>query len=86
MTDKLHDIGFQQSQIDECVFYHDDIIFTVYVDDSLFFRNHEDTLTLIIKQLQDTGFNIEDQGHPADYVGVNIKRNHTGTYKFTQPA
>ena len=31
MTDKLRDIGFQQSQVDECVFYRDDVIFIVYV-------------------------------------------------------
>ncbi|KAL7474595.1 hypothetical protein ACHAW6_000565, partial [Cyclotella cf. meneghiniana] len=86
MTDKLHDIGFQQSQIDEYVFYHDDIIFILYRDDGLFFGNHDATLTLIIRQLKKAGIKIEDQGHPADYVEVNIKRIHGGTYKFTQRA
>ncbi len=28
--------------------------------------------------------NIEDQGHPADYVGVNIKKLRDGPYEFTQ--
>ncbi|KAL7475484.1 hypothetical protein ACHAW6_001396, partial [Cyclotella cf. meneghiniana] len=86
MTDKLHDIGFQQSQIDECVFYCDDVIFIIYVDDGLFFGDHDNTLMLIMKQLKSTGLNIEDQGHQADYVGVNINRNHDGTYIFTQHA
>jgi hypothetical protein len=27
-----------------------------------------------IKDIQDIGLNIEDQGHPADYIGVNIKK------------
>ncbi len=27
---------------------------------------------------------IEDQGHPADYVGVSIKRLKNGSYEFTQ--
>jgi hypothetical protein len=86
MTDKLRDIGFQQSQVDECVFYRDDVIFIVYVDDGLFFGSRDDTLTLIIRQLKDAGLNIEDQGHPADYVGVNIRSNRDGTYEFTQRA
>ena len=86
MVDKLREIGFQQSLIDECVFYRDDIIFIVYVDDGLFFGNDDDTLSLIIKKLRDSGLNIEDQGHPADYVGVNIKRRRDGTYEFTQRA
>jgi hypothetical protein len=30
--------------------------------------------------------NIEDQGHPADYVGVNIKKLRDGSYEFIQPA
>ena len=32
------------------------------------------------------GLNIEDQGHPADYVGVNIKKLKDGSYEFTQRA
>ncbi|KAL7474813.1 hypothetical protein ACHAW6_000767 [Cyclotella cf. meneghiniana] len=83
MADKLHDIGFQQSQVDECIFYCNDIIFIVYVDGGLFFGSHDGTLTLIIKQLKDAGLNAEDQGHPADYVGVNIKKSRDGTYEFT---
>ena len=86
MTDKLRDIGFQQSQVDECVFYRDDVIFIVYVDDGLFFSSHDDILTLIIKQLKEAGLNVEDQGHPVDYVGVNIKKSHDRTYKFSQRA
>jgi hypothetical protein len=30
------------------------------------------------------GLNIEDQGHPADYVGVSIKGLKNGSYEFTQ--
>ena len=32
------------------------------------------------------GLNIEDQGHPADYVGVNINKLRDGSYEFTQRA
>jgi len=83
MTDKLRDIGFQQSLIDECVFYRNDVIFIVYVDDGLFFGSDDDTLTMIIKRLRDSGLNIQDQGHPADYVGVNIRKARDGSYEFT---
>ena len=40
----------------------------------------------LIKQLQDVGLRLEDQGHPVCYVGVNIKKTHDGTYEFTQRA
>ncbi len=40
----------------------------------------------VIKEIQNLGLNIEDQGHPADYVGVNIKKLKDGSYEFTQRA
>ena len=78
MVDKLCKVGFQQSLIDEC--------FIVYVDDGLFFGSDDNTLSLIIKKLQGSCLNIEDQGHPADYVGVNNKETYDGTHEFTQGA
>jgi hypothetical protein len=39
----------------------------------IFLSNDDSKLHDAIKEIQDLGLNIEDQGHPADYVGVNIK-------------
>ncbi|KAL7483323.1 hypothetical protein ACHAW6_008977 [Cyclotella cf. meneghiniana] len=47
-------------------------------------KNHK--LMSAYSPLKKAGLYIKDQGHPADYIGVNIKRNHDGTYKFTQCA
>ncbi len=82
--DKLLSIGFTTSLIDDCVFFRDDIIFMVYVDDGIFLGNDDLKLQDTIKKIQDLGLNIEDQGHPADYVGVNIKKLQDGSYEFTQ--
>eukprot|EP00804_Cyclotella_cryptica_P017000 CCRYP_003254-RA/>CCRYP_003254-RA protein AED:0.29 eAED:0.29 QI:0/0/0/1/0/0/4/0/245 len=57
-----------------CIFYRDDIIFIVYIDGGLFFSSDDDMLSLIIRKLRHSDLNIEDQGDPADYVGVNIKK------------
>ncbi|KAL7480224.1 hypothetical protein ACHAW6_005923 [Cyclotella cf. meneghiniana] len=56
----------------------------VYVDDGIFLGQSDDQLTDIIKELTDTGLEIDDQGHPADYVGVNIKDLPDGSYVFSQ--
>ncbi len=72
--DKLLSIGFTPSLIDDCAFFRNDIIFMVYVDDSIFLGNNDSKLQDAIKEIQDLGLNIEDQGHPADYAGVNIKK------------
>jgi hypothetical protein len=37
-----------------------------------------------IQEIQDIDLKIKDQGHPANNVGVNIKKMCDGSYKFTQ--
>ena len=32
----------------------------------------------VIRELQDSKLKLEDQGHPADYVRVNIKKQGDG--------
>jgi hypothetical protein len=50
------------------------------------FHNNDTQLQDAIKELQGLGLNIKDQGHPADYVGVNISKLWDGSYKVTQRA
>ena len=83
LVDKLMSIGFTTSLIDDCVFLRNDIIFMVYVDDGIFLGSKDLQLQEVIKEIQNLGLNIEDQGHPADYVGVNIKKPKDGSYEFT---
>ena len=62
--------------IDDCVFYRyrGDTIFMVYVDDRIFVSSSDSQLKNIINELQDLNLKIKDQGHPADYVRVNISK------------
>jgi hypothetical protein len=86
LVDKLTSLGYTSSLIDDCVFFHGDIIFMVYVDDGIFLGNEDAQLKQAIHEIQNVGLNIEDQGHPADYVGVSIKKLCNGSYEFTQRA
>ncbi len=79
-------IGFTTSLIDDCVFFCGDVIFMVYVDNGIFLGSNDLQLQEVIKEIQNLGLNIEDQGHPANYVGVNIKKLKDGSYEFTQRA
>jgi hypothetical protein len=56
----------------------------VYIDNGIFLGKDDDQLKAVIREIQGTGLNIEDQGHPADYVGVNIKKLRDRSYEFTQ--
>ena len=70
--------------IDDCVFYQGSTIFIVYVGDGIFIGDTDDQISEIIVQLQGLGLKIEDQGHPADYIRVNIKQMKQGGIEFTQ--
>ncbi len=84
LVHKLLSIGFTTSLIDDCVFYRDGIIFMVYMDEGILLGDDDSNLQQAIKDIQDIELNIEDQGHPADYVGVNIRKLRDGSYEFTQ--
>jgi hypothetical protein len=53
LVDKLMSIGFTSSLIDDCVFFHNDIIFMVYVDDGIFLGNDDSKLQDSIRDNQD---------------------------------
>ena len=42
LVDKLEEIGFKPSLVDDCVFYRDNVIFIVYVDDGIFICPDDD--------------------------------------------
>jgi hypothetical protein len=84
LVDKLTSIGFTTLLIDDCVFFRGDIIFMVYVDNGIFLGSNDLQLQEVIKEIQNTGLNIDDLGNPVDYVGVNIKKLKDGSYEFTQ--
>jgi hypothetical protein len=51
LVNKLLEIEFKQSLIDDSVFYHEDIIFIVYLDDAIFLGSSDKQLTNIITKL-----------------------------------
>jgi hypothetical protein len=86
LVTKVQEISFKQSLIDDCIFYRDDVIFIVYVDDGIFLGPSDQQLRDIINELRNLKLSIEDQGHPADYVGVSIKKLKNGIIELTQRA
>ncbi len=62
LVDKLSSIGFKASLIDNFVFYHNNIIFMVYVDDGIFLGKDNNQLKQVIQEIQGTGLKIETKG------------------------
>jgi hypothetical protein len=78
-------IGFQQSEIDECVFYRNSTIFVVYVDDGIFASPSTKEIDQVIKDLRKAKFDIKDKGEIKDYLGVNVTKLADGRLKLAQP-
>ena len=68
------------------MFYRRDIIFIIYVVDGIFLGPSDDAISDAINELMNLDLDIEDQGHPADYVGVAIKRLRNGSLELSQRA
>ena len=81
----LERIGFKASKIDECLFYRGATIFIVYVDDGIFFDKNKDNINVAIRELKDNGYDIEDKGDIADYLGVNVTRLGNNLIELSQP-
>jgi hypothetical protein len=58
----------------------------VYIDNGIFLGSSDAQLRGIINELWNLKLSIEDQGHPADYVGVSIKKLKYGIIELTQQA
>jgi hypothetical protein len=84
LVTKLQEINLKQSLIDDCVFYRDDVFFIVYVDDGIFLGTLDQQLCSTINKLRNLKLSIEDQGHPADYVGVSIKKLKNSIIELSQ--
>ena len=51
LVERLEKLGFTSSLIDECVFYRNDVIFILYVDDGIFLGKDNQQLSDIIMEL-----------------------------------
>jgi hypothetical protein len=56
------------------------------VDNGIFLGSSDEQLANIITESQNLDLDIEDQGHPANYVGVNIKCFRDGSIELYQQA
>ena len=77
--------GFRQSEVDPCLFIKDDMILLVYVDDTLIFAKHQNTIECLITSLR-SEFDLTDEGdNVKQFLGVKISHNQDGAIEMTQP-
>jgi hypothetical protein len=77
-------LGFQASEVDPCLFYREDCIVALYVDDCLLFSPDQAVINQVISTLQ-LDYQIGAQGTVQDFLGINISTDVDGATHFTQP-
>jgi hypothetical protein len=55
LVDKLKEVGFIPSQIDECLFYKGESVFVLYTDDSILAGPDPQELDNIVQEMEEVG-------------------------------
>ena len=77
--------GFVQSKHDKCLFYRGNVMYALYIDDSILGAKTCKELDAAIKAIQDAKLHTTLEGDLADFLGVKIERKSTNEIIFTQP-
>jgi len=85
LVSKLEKAGFEQSKIDECVFYHGRCLYILYTNDSILTGPTDKELNDVVNVMKATGLNLTVEGKIKDFLGVNIDRHQDGTFHMLQP-
>ena len=83
ITKGLEKIGFTESSIDDCVFFHDNMIFILYFNGRIFASPSSEAINQAIRDIRNK-FNIEDQGTLEYYIVINIEAIRNGKLKLSR--
>jgi hypothetical protein len=81
----VHDVGFTQSKVDECIFYKGKVVYVLYTDDSILTGPDRKEIDRVVRDIKNAKLNITVEGKVTDFLGVKIDRQGDGTIKFSQP-
>ena len=87
LTNGLKARDFFPSQVDPCVYYRENCIVLVFVDDCLIFSKDKSVIDGFIYSLQhgEENYILTDEGEIEKYLGVEIIKSKDGTMELRQP-
>jgi hypothetical protein len=83
LKEGLIDLGFTVSNVDPCLFYRNDCIILLYVDDGLLFSKSTSVIDDLITSLS-RRYVIGEQGSVQDFLGIRITTDTSGAVHFHQ--
>ena len=85
MTQKLlEELGFQISQVDECVFYRGKTVYILSNDDYILAGPDPEDIEQVLKDLKKANLEVTDEGNIEDFQEINIE-SKKGKIKLLQP-
>ena len=85
LTNKLvKEVGFERSEVDECIFYKGNVIYVLYTDDSILTGPDKGEIDQVIRDIRAAGLDITEEGDIKDFLGVHITKKD-GKITFAQP-
>ena len=84
LTKGLAERGWQQSEVDTCLFTKEGILLIVYVDDAILISPNKQLIDREIKSLQQD-YDLTDDGELKDYLGTRFTRHENGSIELSQP-
>jgi hypothetical protein len=85
LVDKLKEVCFIPSEVDECLFYKGKSVFVLYTDDSILTGPDLQELDDIVQEMKAVGLNLTIEGDISDFLGVQIDRIIENTFNLSQP-
>jgi hypothetical protein len=76
--------GWQQSEVDSCLFTKSGILLVVYVDDAILISPHASQIQDEIQSLH-ADYALTDDGDLKDYLGTRFECNNDGSITLNQP-
>ncbi len=77
--------NFVQSLVDPCLFYKNNPILIIYVDNCILMSPDSSLIDDFIKDMK-SDYTLEDEGDINAYLGINVTRPTKDTIKLNQPA
>jgi hypothetical protein len=82
--------GFEQSKVDMCLYYREQVALMIYTDDGIFCGPTQEAIDeayslLIQAKGEFPAFKMTDEGDLSDYLGVKVDYLPNGTIKLSQP-
>ena len=83
LSEGLIELGFHQTETDQCVFIKYDAIILVYVDDCIILSKNKQIITIILKLLRKR-YTMTDEREMEDCLGIQLERT-SDTIRMSQP-